>query len=156
MTTRPIVHLPVASPLIRAEVRRRHPGARLEPYDGSPFDVRRRRGDVLVIPCSDTPPGAPRDGVAVGTCDRASRTVLVLTTNLAGFLCLRPGDARLDVVLGRTVAHEMEHLRRGTRGHDRRGWFSRCVDLDDLRRRCPACRFPLELGPFCPGCGRRS
>ena len=33
MTTRPIVHVPVASPLIRVEVRRRHPGARLEPSD---------------------------------------------------------------------------------------------------------------------------
>jgi hypothetical protein len=153
-----VVHVPDADRLIRAEVLRRHPGARLRPYGGSPLDVRRRPGDVLVIYCTD-PLRAPHGGgVAVGVTvpGHESRAVLVFVVNLMSSLRLRPGDAGLNVAIGRTVAHELEHVRRGKPGHDRRGWFRRCADLDDLRRRCPECGFPLELGPFCPGCGRRS
>jgi hypothetical protein len=116
-----IVHVPGASGPMMAEVRLRDPGARLRPYGGSPFDVRRARGDVLVIPCSDTPPGAPRDGIAVGTCDRASRTVLVLTTNLAMVLGAAAGDPRVyAAAVARVVAHEMEHLRRDSRARPAR------------------------------------
>jgi len=120
------------------QVRRRHPRAELRAYDGSPFDVSRSRGDAIVVYCNDQPPNVPRGGVAGAMADLASGLVLVCVRDVRAFLRLRWDDPRLGVAIGRLIAHELEHVRRGSRAHDRRGWFRACARPEDLVPRAEA------------------
>jgi hypothetical protein len=123
-----LVHVPEAGDLLSREVRRRHPRAALRQYVGDPPHVSRERRAAVVIYCCDQPPRGPR-GVALGMADLRSGVVLVFVRDLRRYLRLRRwDDPRLDVAIGRVIAHELEHLRRGDGAHDRAGWFRRCPD----------------------------
>lgn len=130
-----LVHLPEAGGPVRREIRRRHPHVSLRRYKGDPFSVARARGDVLVVYCNTPPRGGPRN--AIGMTEHGSRVVLVFTNCLRAALRLRWTDPRLATAIGSTVAHELEHLRRKSRAHDRAGWFRACATPEGLIGRRP-------------------
>ena len=128
-----MVHVPESDTRIRRAIRHYHPRASVREYDGDPTTVARARGDVLVIYCATPPRGGPRN--AIGMTEHRSRVVLIFTRFMRDALRLRWADPRLPTAIGRTIAHEVEHLRRGTRGHDRSGWFTACGTPDELLAR---------------------
>lgn len=128
-----LVYVPEPPSLMWEEVLRRHPRTVLQEYGGEL--PRPDRRSAVVAFCCDQPPYVPRrgGGVALGMTDPARRAVLVFTRDLRLALRLRRwDDPRLDVAIGRVIAHELEHLRRGSGAHDRRGWFRACASPADL------------------------
>lgn len=113
------------------EVRRLAPWAELRSYDPASATVTRSPGEVLVMYSERAPEEMRRRGVlAKAKVER--RLVFVFVEDLERLLRLPRGTRAFQVSLGRVVAHELEHLRRGAGGHDERGWFTACLGREDL------------------------
>lgn len=128
-----VVLLPDAAPdAARAEVHRLTPGAHLRPYQGDSV-VRTEPAHVALVAVERAPDHArQRARVMVAVADHERRLVFVFVRDLEDYLRVPRVDPRYQVALGRVVAHELEHIRRRSRDHDRAGWFLACLTRDDL------------------------
>jgi hypothetical protein len=113
------------------EVRRLTPWADLRTYDAGAAVLTREPGDVVVIYSERAPDEMRRRGV-LGKAKADRRLVFVFLGDLERLLRLPRGTHAFQVALGRVVAHELEHVRRGAGGHDERGWFVACLGREDL------------------------
>jgi hypothetical protein len=141
VTRRPlsaVVHVPnvTGADLIEREVLRRHPRAVLRPYRGT-FDAAvRRRADGEVVVGYDPEP--PREFVGpddLGHAYLSAGAALVFTREVMAECRIGDWeDPRVAVAVGRVLAHELEHVRRGVTRHDARGWFAPYVSRATLLR----------------------
>jgi hypothetical protein len=113
------------------EVLRLTPWAQLRQYDPHADVVEREPGDVVVIYDERAPDQARRRGVlALAKVER--HLVFVFLADLEALVRHPRGTRAYQVALGRVVAHELEHVRRGSRDHERSGWFVACLGREDL------------------------
>ncbi len=71
---------------------------------------------------------APKEIVALGAAEIDKRVIAVFVKDLEKFLSLDRDNTRFKVAVGRILAHELEHVRRGNKKHDKQGWFRSCAD----------------------------
>jgi hypothetical protein len=113
------------------ELIRLQPGADLTGYEGQPVDL--GPGDVVVV-FGERYPGPGQSPLADVWLEK--RTVFLFLGDIEDHLGLARGDPVFKIAVGRTIAHELEHIRRNSHDHDPDGFFARCLGRKEM----------LELG----------
>jgi hypothetical protein len=131
------VHVPAeARGLTEAELVRLQPEAQVSYYSGPSVD--RLPSEPLVI-FVDRCPREVREGYArlnhpapLAAALLSTSTVFVFVRDLEDYLGMPSSDPRFRLALGRVIAHEVEHVRRGSPDHDKRGFFQSCLSRTEM------------------------
>src|SRR5689334_11629132 len=124
-----VVLVPAAAgKLALQEAKRLTPWARFETYQGDA--VEQGPDQVAVLFTNRRATGVFAGAVGIALYDRG--LVLVFMRDLEDALGKNRGDPMFKVALGRVVAHELEHVRRGKPGHDETGYFAACPTRDNM------------------------
>jgi hypothetical protein len=116
------------------EIERLIPAVELHAYEKDAA-VFRQDGAVVVIFKERAPDDFRKmhpDALAVWQRERG--LVFVLLKELEDYLRLRRTDCAFAVAVGRIIAHELEHVQRGSGEHDKSGLFKAKLSREDLLR----------------------
>ena len=125
------VLVPEDSRLTRLEFNRIQPTIEVVSYKGRKT-VELAPDAVLVFYVEEPPADRAdlKDALAMALYER--HRVYVFIKTLETQLRMNRSDPQFRVALGRVLAHEVEHVRRGVPGHDETGFFKACVSREYL------------------------